>query len=144
MNFFVLAFVLFMAYWWGNQGFFSAVLHTAAVIIAGSLAFATWELWTYGVFMKIKTHFRHQSIIIIVFNSPIAWCNLGKHLPTWAICYVTNMMSMWNWSFPNLSNEYIYMFWFLPKSFFNNWRWQILFGIVGFGDLWCSLIVSAN
>lgn len=54
MNFFVLAFVLFMAYWWGNQGFFSAVLHTAAVIIAGSLAFATWELWTYGIFMKIN------------------------------------------------------------------------------------------
>lgn len=54
LNFIILAFVLFMAYWWGNQGFFSAILHTAAVIIAGSLAFATWELWTVGVFMKMN------------------------------------------------------------------------------------------
>ena len=54
LNFIILGFVLFMAYWWGNQGVFSAILHTAAVVVAGSLAFATWELWTSGVFMKMN------------------------------------------------------------------------------------------
>lgn len=42
-NLLVVAFVAFMAYWWGNQGFFSAVLHLASVIIAGTLALAIWE-----------------------------------------------------------------------------------------------------
>ncbi|HCD31964.1 MAG TPA: hypothetical protein DER01_06110 [Phycisphaerales bacterium] len=54
LNFIILGFVLFMAYWWGNQGAFSAILHTAAVVTAGSLAFATWELWTVSVFMKLN------------------------------------------------------------------------------------------
>lgn len=54
LNFLILAFVLFMAYWWGSQGVFSAVLHTAAVVIAGSLAFATWEPLTYSLFMKVN------------------------------------------------------------------------------------------
>ena len=52
INFIILGFVLFMAYWWGNQGVFSAVLHTAAVIIAGALAFATWEPICIGLAMK--------------------------------------------------------------------------------------------
>jgi len=42
-NIFVIALILLIAYWWMDQGFFSALLHLAAVIVAGSLALAFWE-----------------------------------------------------------------------------------------------------
>lgn len=35
--------VLFIAYWWGNQGLFSSLLHLVCVITAGAIAFAFWE-----------------------------------------------------------------------------------------------------
>jgi hypothetical protein len=35
--------VLLIAYWWGNQGAFDALVHLIAVIIAGALALALWE-----------------------------------------------------------------------------------------------------
>lgn len=54
LNIIILAFILFMAYWWGNQGVFSSVLHTASVVIAGALAFATWEPITSGIFMPMN------------------------------------------------------------------------------------------
>ena len=33
----------FIAYWWANQGLFSALLHLLCVIIAGAIALAFWE-----------------------------------------------------------------------------------------------------
>jgi|GEM_PF-1107019 len=50
-NIFIIAFVFFMAYWWGSRGMFSAVLHLASVIIAGALAFALWEPITVGILL---------------------------------------------------------------------------------------------
>jgi hypothetical protein len=42
-NLLILAFVMFMAYWWGHQGLFSGFLHMILTIAAGALAFALWE-----------------------------------------------------------------------------------------------------
>tara|TARA_Y100000589_G_scaffold289043_1_gene290851 strand:+ start:3977 stop:5587 length:1611 start_codon:yes stop_codon:yes gene_type:complete len=42
-NILIIAIVLLIAYWWMDQGFFSALLHLIAVIAAGCLAYAFWE-----------------------------------------------------------------------------------------------------
>ena len=39
----VIGFVLLIAYWWVNQGAFSAFLHLLAVIGAGIIALGLWE-----------------------------------------------------------------------------------------------------
>jgi hypothetical protein len=51
-NILCLAAVLLIAYWWGNQGLFSAFIHLLCVITAGAVAFAVWEPLTLGLFMK--------------------------------------------------------------------------------------------
>jgi len=43
VNLVLVLFLLFMAYWWSQQGLFSGLLHLISVIVAGSLAFALWE-----------------------------------------------------------------------------------------------------
>ncbi len=48
----VVAFILLIAYWWANQGFFSAILHCVCVIVAGALAFAFWEPVVLGYTLK--------------------------------------------------------------------------------------------
>ena len=45
-NLLVIAFAGLIAYWWANQGLFSALIHLVCVIVAGALAFATWEPFT--------------------------------------------------------------------------------------------------
>lgn len=42
-NLILIALVALIAYWWINQGLFSAVLHFVCVVVAGALAFAVWE-----------------------------------------------------------------------------------------------------
>ncbi len=42
-NLILIALVALIAYWWVNQGLFSAMLHFACVVVAGALAFAVWE-----------------------------------------------------------------------------------------------------
>jgi hypothetical protein len=42
-NLLVIAFAGLIAYWWANQGLFSALIHLVCVVVAGALAFATWE-----------------------------------------------------------------------------------------------------
>jgi hypothetical protein len=44
--------VLVVAYWWANQGLFSAFIHLLCVITAGALAFAFWEPLTVGLLMR--------------------------------------------------------------------------------------------
>lgn len=39
----IIVYLLFMGFWWGSQGFFSALLHLVATICAGALALALWE-----------------------------------------------------------------------------------------------------
>lgn len=46
-NILVIGFVLLIAYWWANQGFFSALLHLLAVVGAGAIAFGLWEPLVY-------------------------------------------------------------------------------------------------
>lgn len=48
----VVAFILLIAYWWANQGLFSAILHCVCVIVAGALAFAFWEPVVIGYLLK--------------------------------------------------------------------------------------------
>ncbi len=43
LNILVIAFVGLIAYWWANQGLYSAFMHFMCVLVAGALAFATWE-----------------------------------------------------------------------------------------------------
>ena len=42
-NILVIGFIGLNAYWWANQGLFSATLHFVCVFCAGVLAFASWE-----------------------------------------------------------------------------------------------------
>ncbi|MDZ4753833.1 MAG: CvpA family protein [Phycisphaerae bacterium] len=42
-NLLLIALALLIAYWWANQGLFSAILHFVCVVAAGALAFAVWE-----------------------------------------------------------------------------------------------------
>lgn len=48
LNILIVIFLLGMVYWWCAEGFFSALLHLASVIIAGSLALAFWEPLSQG------------------------------------------------------------------------------------------------
>src|SRR5262245_2688049 len=43
LNVVLILLVLLIAYWWANQGLFSAILHLICVIAAGALALAVWE-----------------------------------------------------------------------------------------------------
>jgi hypothetical protein len=51
-NIILILIVLLLAYWWANQGFFSAVLHLFCVIIAGAIALAFWEPLTVGLLLR--------------------------------------------------------------------------------------------
>lgn len=50
-NLIVLAFVLGLAFMWSTQGLFSALLHLAMTILAGTLAFAFWEPLVVGLLL---------------------------------------------------------------------------------------------
>ncbi|HMN96943.1 MAG TPA: hypothetical protein PKC43_10640 [Phycisphaerales bacterium] len=43
-NILIVAGVVLIAYWWANQGFFSALLHLLCVLVAGAVALGVWEL----------------------------------------------------------------------------------------------------
>ena len=51
-NILIVFFVLLIAYWWANQGAFSAIIHLACVIVAGAIAFAFWEPLTMGLLLR--------------------------------------------------------------------------------------------
>lgn len=53
-NIILIALVGLIAYWWANQGVFSALLHLLCVIVAGTIAFAFWEPFTTSVLLKGK------------------------------------------------------------------------------------------
>lgn len=52
----VSAIVLLIAYWWCNQGFFSALLHFLCVLVAGAVAFSLWEWATVTFFLSGKRY----------------------------------------------------------------------------------------
>jgi hypothetical protein len=51
-NILCIAMVLLIAYWWANQGLFSAIIHLLCVIVAGALALAFWEPLALGLLMR--------------------------------------------------------------------------------------------
>src|SRR5690349_10701262 len=51
-NLIVIAIVLLIAYWWANQGLFSAILHMLCVIAAGAIALSIWEPVTVGYLLR--------------------------------------------------------------------------------------------
>ncbi|MHC4827944.1 MAG: hypothetical protein ACYTEY_15425, partial [Planctomycetota bacterium] len=51
-NILCIAMVLLIAYWWANQGLFSAIIHLLCVITAGALALAFWEPLTVGLLLR--------------------------------------------------------------------------------------------
>jgi hypothetical protein len=42
-NIILIGLVLLIAYWWANQGAFSAFIHLVCVLVAGAIAFGVWE-----------------------------------------------------------------------------------------------------
>jgi hypothetical protein len=51
-NLVIIGLVLLIAYWWANQGFFSALLHLVCVIAAGAIALAIWEPLVVGLLLR--------------------------------------------------------------------------------------------
>jgi hypothetical protein len=51
-NLFVVGLAALIAYWWANQGFFSALLHFICVVCAGAVALALWEPLTVGFALR--------------------------------------------------------------------------------------------
>ncbi|MHC4414496.1 MAG: CvpA family protein [Planctomycetota bacterium] len=51
-NVLIILLVLLIAYWWGNQGVFSAIIHLLCVITAGAVALAVWEPLTAGMLLR--------------------------------------------------------------------------------------------
>lgn len=52
MNLLVIAIIALMIYLWTLRGFFSAMLHLLAVVVAGAIAFAVWEPLAYLILEK--------------------------------------------------------------------------------------------
>lgn len=50
-NIVIIGLVLLIAYWWANQGLFSALLHLLCVIAAGAIALAIWEPLVTGLLL---------------------------------------------------------------------------------------------
>lgn len=51
-NLIVIGLVLLIAYWWANQGLFSALLHLVSVIVAAAVAFGIWEPLVVGLLLR--------------------------------------------------------------------------------------------
>ena len=52
LNIVLIAMVAMIAYWWANQGLFSAIIHLLCVIVAGAIALAFWEPVTVGLLLR--------------------------------------------------------------------------------------------
>src|SRR5436190_8436030 len=51
-NIVIILLVLLIAYWWANQGLFSAILHLVCVVIAGAITLSVWEPLTVGLLLR--------------------------------------------------------------------------------------------
>jgi len=51
-NLLVVGLAALIAYWWANQGLFSALLHFICVVCAGAVALALWEPLTVGYLLR--------------------------------------------------------------------------------------------
>ena len=93
-NILVVLLVLLIAYWWGNQGLFSAIIHLVCVIVAGAIALALWEPVTVGLLLRggfFDSYAWGFSLIglftVLLFVLRLATNRLvpaNVHLPHWA------------------------------------------------------------
>lgn len=93
-NLFVVGMAALIAYWWANQGFFSALLHFICVLCAGAIALAFWEpitvnfLLNGGWFDEYAWGVSLLGIFIVsLFVLRLAFDKLvpdNVNLPTWA------------------------------------------------------------
>ncbi|MCZ6837355.1 MAG: CvpA family protein [Planctomycetota bacterium] len=93
MNLFVVFGVGLIAYWWANQGLFSAILHLICVIGAGVIALAFWEPLMYLILRGNGfDNYAWGFILIILFTVSLLLLRLtmdtvvgaNVKLPTWA------------------------------------------------------------
>ncbi|UCD75098.1 MAG: CvpA family protein [Phycisphaerales bacterium] len=94
-NIMIIGLVAFIAYWWANQGLFSAILHCLCVIVAGAIALAVWEPLAFAAFVKGSSGFSNYgwgitlvvSFALILFILRVAMDRLAPAnvaLPNWA------------------------------------------------------------
>lgn len=94
-NIIVIALVAFIAYWWANQGLFSALLHLLCVVVAGAVAIAVWEPLALALLVKGSSGFSNYgwgltlliSFALVLFLLRLAMDKLAPRnvrLPNWA------------------------------------------------------------
>lgn len=64
----VICFIALMAFWWSQQGFFGSILHLAATIAAGVIAFALWEPVVYGLLLNSLPEAAWGAGLLILFG----------------------------------------------------------------------------
>jgi len=93
-NILILGLVGLIAYWWANQGLFSAILHLLCVIAAGAVALAFWEPLVTGLLLH-NTFFDNYAwgaglvipfvivllILRVIFDK---MCGANVDVPRWA------------------------------------------------------------
>jgi len=67
LNLLVIAFILAMAYWWGSQGLFSALIHLICTLVAGALAFGLWEWLAVSYLLNTMPEFAWGVALIVPF-----------------------------------------------------------------------------
>ncbi len=93
LNIGIIGLVLLIAYWWANEGLFSALLHLVCVITAGALALAFWEPITmallngkgfdnYAWGIVLVTIFSISLLVLRITSDKIIPANI--QFPTWA------------------------------------------------------------
>ncbi len=94
LNIGLILIMLLIAYWWANQGLFSALLHLFCVIAAGAIALAFWEPLTVNLLLRgtwFDDHAWGVSLVglfaITLFGLRLAFDRLAPgnvDLPHWA------------------------------------------------------------
>ncbi len=69
VNVVIIGLVALIAYWWANQGLFSAIIHLLCVIVAGAVALAFWEMLAFGLLMRggFFDHYALGASLLITF-----------------------------------------------------------------------------
>lgn len=93
LNIIILGLVLLIAYWWANQGLFSAILHLMCVVAAGAITFGVWEPLTEGLLLHGNAFDRYAwgvsfvgVFAVSLFLLRLAFDKLAPgnvHLPHW-------------------------------------------------------------
>lgn len=66
-NLLLIAFLIFMAYWWSLQGLYSALLHFGLVLVSGAVALAFWEHLAMGLIVRVTYPFAWGMGLVLPF-----------------------------------------------------------------------------